>query len=200
MRARPPRPMENPDKIPRRRLRLSSPGGALLLGLGVLVLLAIVAAASRAHHTPGGHSGIHRAPAAVGDYLFSIFAVLMVGTALALVWFVLTERDLLAERHRNQGGTFRALAIVLGLALFAAVFVRFNGQIRGLRGSTSGGSGLSGQLRTTSTPTQPAENEAAPEFKWLPVFLAGSGALMVLGVIGARSIARSRRGIEESFL
>ncbi len=199
MRARPPRPMDNPDKTPRRRLRLSSPGGALVLGLGVLSLLALVAAASRAHHTPGGHPGIHRAPAAVGDYLFSIFAVLMVGTALALLWFVLTERALLADRHRSRGSNLKALALLLGIALFAALYVRVHGQIRGLGGSSSSGGGLSSQLRTTSTPTQPGR-EAAPEFKWLPVFLAGSGALVVLGVIGVRSLTRSRRAIEESFL
>ena len=199
MRARPPRPMDNPDKTPRRRLRLSSRGGALVLGLGVLSLLALVAAASRAHHTPGGHPGIHRAPAAVGDYLFSIFAVLMVGTALALLWFVLTERALLADRHRSRGSNLKALALLLGIALFAALYVRVHGQIRGLGGSSSGG-GLSSQLRTTSTPTQPGQREAAPEFKWLPVFLAGSGALVVLGVIGVRSLTRSRRAIEESFL
>src|SRR6266511_894804 len=108
MRARPPRPMDNPDKTPRRRLRLSSPGGALVLGLGVLVLLALVAAASRAHHTPGGHAGIHRAPAAVGDYLFSIFAVLMVGPALALLCCVLTERALRADRHQGRGSNRKA--------------------------------------------------------------------------------------------
>ena len=200
MRARPPRPMDNPDKTPRRRLRLSSPGGALVLGLGVLVLLALVAAASRAHHTPGGHAGIHRAPAAVGDYLFSIFAILMVGTALALLWFVLTERALLADRHRSRGSHLKALALLLGIALFVALYVRVHGQIRGLGGSSSSGGGPNSQLRTTSTPTQPGQREAAPEFKWLPVFLAGSGALVVLGVIGVRSLARSRRAIEESFL
>ena len=42
--------------------------------------------------------------------------------------------------------------------------------------------------------------ERAPEFKWLPVVLASGGALVALGVVGARSLRRERRGLEESFL
>ena len=74
----------------------------------MLVLLGLVAAASRAHHTPGGHGGGHTPPAAVGDYLFSIFAVLVVGFALVLIYAWLTERDVLVAHHQNQKGTLRA--------------------------------------------------------------------------------------------
>jgi NADH:ubiquinone oxidoreductase subunit 6 (subunit J) len=190
--------MGKPNDIPRSRLRPSSPGRALLLGAAVVALLGVVAAASRVHDTPGGHAGIHRPPAAVGDYLFSIFALVMVGAVLGLLYFVFSERSLLAERHRNQGGTFKALAVLLALALLAAIFVRVHGQIRGQNAQNS--SPLTGKLPSTSTLPAQAGREPSPEFKWLPVFLAGGGALVVLGAIGARSLARSRRGLVEDFL
>ena len=53
---------------PTQRFRPRSPGGLLLLGLGLLVLLGFVAAVSRAHHTPGGHAGVHSPPSGVGDW------------------------------------------------------------------------------------------------------------------------------------
>jgi hypothetical protein len=190
--------MSRPDDIPRSRLRPSSPGRALLLGVAVVALLAVVAAASRVHDTPGGHAGIRRPPAAVGDYLFSIFALVMVGAVLALLYFWLSERSLLAERHQNQGGTVKALAILLTLALFAAIFVRVHGHIRGQNATSS--NPLTGTLPSTSTLAQRAGPEPAPEFKWLPIFLAGGGALVVLGAIGVRSLARSRRGLVEDFI
>jgi hypothetical protein len=190
--------MGKPNDIPRSRLRPSSPGRALLLGAAVVALLGVVAAASRVHDTPGGHAGIHRPPAGVGDYLFSIFALVMVGGVLALLYFLLSERSLLAERRRNQGGTFKALAVLLILVLLAAVFVRVHGPIRGQDAASS--NPLTGKLPRTSTLPAQAGPEPAPQFKWLPVFLAGGGALVVLGAIGVRSLARSRRGLVEDFL
>jgi NADH:ubiquinone oxidoreductase subunit 6 (subunit J) len=190
--------MGKPSDKPGSRLRPTSPGRAFLLGLALLALLAVVAAASRVHDTPGGHAGIHRPPAAVGDYLFSIFALIMVGAVLALLYFWLSERSLLAERHQNQGGTAKALAVLLALALFAAIFVRVHGELRGQNASSS--SPLTGKLPSTSTLAQRAGRVQGPEFKWLPVFLAGAGALVVLGLIGFRSLARSRRGLVEGFL
>jgi NADH:ubiquinone oxidoreductase subunit 6 (subunit J) len=190
--------MGKPNDIPRSRLRPSSPGRAFLLGVAVVALLGVVAAASRVHDTPGGQAGIHRPPAAVGDYLFSIFALVMVGAVLALVYFWLSERGLLAERHQGQAGTVKALAVLLTLALLAAVIVRVHGQIRGQNAPSS--NPLTGTLPSTSTLAQRAGREPAPEFKWLPVFLAGGGALVVLGVIGARSLTRSRRRLVEDFV
>jgi hypothetical protein len=189
--------MSDSKDNPRSRLRPSSPGGAVLLGLAVLALLAVVAAASRVHDIPGGHAGIHRPPAAVGNYLFTIFALMMVATALGLVYFWLSERSLLAARRQNKGGTAKALAILLALAL-VAVIVRLHGPILGRDGSSS--NPLAGQLPRTATPANTAGRRPAPEFKLLPVFLAGAGALVVLGVIGVRSLARSRRGLVEGFL
>jgi NADH:ubiquinone oxidoreductase subunit 6 (subunit J) len=190
--------MGKPNDIPRSTLRPSSPGRAFLLGLAVLALLGVVAAASRVHATPGGHAGIHRPPAGVGDYLFSILALLMVGAVLALLYFALSERSLLAERHKNKGGTVKALAFLLALALFGALFVRIHGHIRGHNAPNS--NPLKGKLPSTATLARSARGAPTPEFKWLPVFLAGGGALVVLSVVGVRSLARSRRGLVEGFL
>ena len=44
----------------------------------MLVFLGLVAAASRAHHTPGGSAGVHSPPSGVGDYLFTIFLLVVV--------------------------------------------------------------------------------------------------------------------------
>jgi hypothetical protein len=190
--------MSKLDDIPRSRLRPSSPGRALLLGVALVALLGVVAAASRVHDIPGGQAGIHRPPAAVGDYLFSIFALVMIGVFLGLVYFVLSERSLLAERRRKQGGTYKALAVLLALALLGAIFVRVHRQIWGQNATSS--NPLTGKLQRTSTLTDQAGRDPAPQFKWLPVFLAGGGALVVLGAIGVRSLARSRRGLVEGFL
>jgi hypothetical protein len=166
--------------------------------VAVVALLGVVAAVSRVHETPGGHAGIHRPPAAVGDYLFSIFALVMVGAVLGLVYFALSERNLLAERRQTRGGSFKALAVLLALAAGAALFVRVHGQIRGQNATSS--NPLTGKLPRTSTLPDQAGRDPSPQFKWLPVFLAGGGALIVLGAIGVRSLARSRRGLVEGFL
>src|SRR5712692_11885353 len=103
--------MEQPTPPRTSRSRLTSPGGLLAIGVGLLVLLGLVVAASRAHHTPGGHAGVHQPPSGVGDYVFSIFAVLVVSGGLFLLYLWFSERDLLAEnRRRRQGkGTYKAL-------------------------------------------------------------------------------------------
>ena len=191
---RAPPPMTKDNHSPRRYLRPSSPGRALLLGAAVLVLLALVAIASRAHDTPGGHGGGHTPPAAVGDYLFSIFAVLFVGFALVLVYAWLKERDVLVEHHQSQKGTLRTVTFLLAFALAAALFVRVHGELRGAR-TPDLGQGAGGRTTGAKRP----DRERAPEFKWLPVVLASGGALVALGVVGARSLRRERRGLDESF-
>src|SRR3954447_20516800 len=95
------------------RLRPSSARGAVLLGAGLVVMLALVAVASRSHDTPGGRPGIHEPPRGVGNYVFSIFVVMAVLTSLALVWFWFSSRDLLAEHHRNRTQRGRARSALL---------------------------------------------------------------------------------------
>src|SRR5947208_1760541 len=107
--------MEQPPPTRSSHPRLTSPGVLLALAIGLLVLLGLVVAASRAHHTPGGHAGVHQPPSGVGDYLFSIFAVIAVSGGLFLLYLWFSERDLLAEnRRRRQGkGMYKALFLLL---------------------------------------------------------------------------------------
>src|SRR5437660_458447 len=83
----------------------------------------VAVAASRAHHTPGVHAGVHQPPSGVGDYLFSIFAVIVVSGALFLLYLWFSERDLLAEnRRRRQGkGMYKALFLLLLILAVAPV-------------------------------------------------------------------------------
>jgi multisubunit Na+/H+ antiporter MnhB subunit len=181
------------------RLRPTSPLGVLLLGGALLVLLGLVAAASRAHQIPGSHAGVHQPPSGVGDYLFSIIALLAVCGALVLFYIWFSERDLLARQRTRKGGTIRALAVVLAFALLAALIARFHVHFGDAlnrlanRNLTGGAKSLKGLGHSKGQPTP-------PEFKWLPVFIATAGGLSVLGVIGVRSIRRSRLGLREAYL
>jgi hypothetical protein len=188
--------MDDQDDIPRRTVRHFTPGRAVALGIGVLVLLGLVAAASRAHHTPGGHPGAHRPPSGVGDYLFSILTVLMIGGLLGLVYLVVKEREALVQQHAAKRGPIKSLAILLVFAFLGAIFLRIHGHVGPHR--------LGGQapaLTTPKTPALPGGNvERAPRFEWLPVLLAGGAAAAVLGVVGVRSLRRSRTPLVDEFL
>jgi len=190
--------MNEENDSSRSRVRLSSPGVALMLGLAVLALLGLVAAASRAHHTPGGHAGIHRPPAGVGDYLFSIFAVVFVGGALGLVYIWLSQRDVVAQRRQSQKGMSKTLIFLLAFALFASLIIRFHVHLR-IPGSRGAG-GVPGRASDSPLGRLPENGEATPEFKWLPVLIATGSAVAVLGVIGVRSLRRERRGLADAFL
>src|SRR5437870_11201210 len=114
------------DRAPA-RFRAVSPRAVVALGVGLLVLLGLVAAASRAHHTPGGHAGVHQPPSGIGDYVFSIFALFLVATALFFLYLWFSERDLLAQKRQTQRGSIRLLILLIVFALIASVFVRFHG-------------------------------------------------------------------------
>ena len=189
------RTMEEHDDTPRRTVRPFSPGRALVLGIAVVVFLGIVAAASRVHHTPGGHPGGHRPPSAVGDYLFSIFAVVMIGGLLGLVYLVVEEREAFAQQRLARRGPTRALAFLVAFALLGAIFLRFHGHI--------GARGFFGHRPTAAAPTTPnvpGGSERGPKFEWLPLLLAGGAAVAMLGVVGVRSLRRSRAPLVDEFL
>jgi hypothetical protein len=175
----------------------------LLLSAGMLVFLALVAAASRTHHTPGGRAGIHSPPSGVGDYLFTIFLLVVVAMFLFLLWLWFSERDMLVQQRKRQSGSMRILVLFGAFALLVAL----------------GGGPLSKALRDLGVGTRTSENgnklsgkpakalekaqqqKAAansPRFEWLPVFVATAAGLAVLGFIGVRTLRRERRGIAES--
>jgi Domain of unknown function (DUF4129) len=176
------------------RLRPISARGAALLGIALFVLLALVAVASRAHETPGGSPGIHEPPRGVGNYVFSIFAVLAVTMFFVLVWFWFSERDLLAEHHRKQTsrGLMRALVLLVLLALVFALASRLD-FLREWRQRTDNAKVHPGQPTSSDKKkkTGPASPEP-PDFKWLPVFIATGTGMLLLGFLGLRSARRAR--------
>ena len=186
------RPIEQP---PTRlaRLRPSSPLGAVALGCALLALLALVAAAARAHHTPGGRAGIHEPPRGVGNYLFSIAAVLAVAVALFILYLWFSERDLLAEAHRKRQkrGMHRALTFIIVVALVLSLASRLHlwrGRAAKQDQSKVNPGNPSNQKRK---PLGPA-SARPPEFKWLPVFIATAAGVVLLGFIGVRAMRRQR--------
>ena len=174
----------------------------VLLTAGMVLFLALVAAVSRAHDTPGGRAGVHSPPSGVGDYLFTIFLLVVVAMFLFMLWLWLANRDILAQQRQREkrGGTTRLLVFLLALGLVAAVLShahKFDP-----RGSKVDESRLHPGGQATKA-LQDAQKKKAvangPQFKWLPVFMATTAGLIVLGVIGVRSVRRERRGLAEDY-
>jgi Domain of unknown function (DUF4129) len=198
--------MEPPTPRRSSRSRLTSPGGLLASGVGLLVLLGLVVAASRAHHTPGGHAGVHRPPSGVGDYAFSIFAVLLVSGAFFLLYLWFSERGLLAEnRRRREGkGMHKALVLLLLFGLLATLVARWGSHFRFLSSwrhrhppalVQPGAPGTS-QVQTPSGRLA----ERPPKFEWLPVFIATASGVTLLGFVGARTLRRTRGELAARFV
>jgi hypothetical protein len=168
-------------------------------------MLALVAVASRSHDTPGGRAGIHEPPRGVGNYVFSIFIVMAVATMLVMMWYAFTSRDLLAEQHRRRTTRGRArsafvfifVALVFALAMRANIFKEFSERFQRNNGSVRGGQPTDTNKKK---PADPGDTAQAPEFKWLPVFFATAGAMVLLGFIGVRSARRERAGVLEPYL
>jgi hypothetical protein len=177
-----------PNRSPLRPARIA------LAGVGLFALLALVAAASRAHHVPGTSGGIHQPPRGIGNYLFSIFAVLAIGATLALLYLWFSERDLFvqARKKKQSRGAYKAIVILLLIGFIAALLARFWG-IRPLFGHRPTlGNSLMGP-RAHGTPSKPLHGQPTPPtFQWLPVVIASAAGLALLGYIGVRGMKRAR--------
>jgi hypothetical protein len=195
--------VDKPNDTQRSRLGLRSPAGLFLLGAALFVLLALVAAVSRAHHVPGGHAGSHAPPAGVGDYLVSIVLVMMLAGFGALLYVWITERDAIVQTRGRRGkkGTYKALVILLLIGLVASLLARshFN-QFRHLGGNGAANIGPGGALAKLKQKTLRSGGERTPNFEWLPVFVAGAAGMVILGYIGVRTLRRSRGELLESHL
>jgi hypothetical protein len=200
---RTPRPLDKPSDTQGSRSRLRSPGTLLLLGVALVVVLGLVAAVSRAHDTPGGRSGIHSPPSGVGDYVFTIFAIVLVGTAAVLIYFWISEREALAALHRRGGkkGTYRALVFVLIIGLTAAIVTRTGGLHLFNRGTSETQKQIGGQ-RAPSPKKKPRGPNVSqpPHFEWLPVIIAGGAGFAILGFVGMRTLRRERGLLLEQYL
>src|SRR5438034_3067313 len=198
MRGAPEPPVEKPTDTKTRRLLPRSTGGLLLLGAGLVLLLGLVAAVSRAHHTPGGRAGVHSPPSGVGDYLFSIFALLAVAVTLFLIWLFFSERDVLVSQRKRGPGSTRALVFIILFAFIAAGITHFSGLRRHASSSSLGNLQGGKNAKALKREHELKANQRAPEFKWLPVFIATAAGLAVLGFVGVRSLRRERRGLLEA--
>jgi hypothetical protein len=200
MRVLPPRPVDKPNDTPPNTSRLRSPLGLLLLGAGLLVLLGLVAAVSRVHDTPGGSAGIHSPPSGVGDFLFTVFAIVLVAGLLFLIYLWYSERDLLAQAHhkRQKKGTYKIIGLLLLLGLVPVVANRLHpwGQRNPGDPAAKIAPGSAGKNKTKP---QKANTSSPPEFQVLPLALATAGGLIVLGFIGVRAMRRSRAHLAEQF-
>src|SRR5262245_26440284 len=183
------------DNRPQQRRR--STLVVLLLAGGMILFLALVAAVSRAHHTPGSRSGIHSPPSGVGDYLFTIFVLIIVAMFLFLLWLWLANRDILAQQRQRQqrGGTTRMLVFLMALALFAAVLSRVHKTPFG-RGTQDSSKVVPGNSAKALQKAQQLKRQnRGPHFEWLPVFIATAAGVAVLGFIGVRSVRRENRSL-----
>jgi len=186
-----PRKDTRPEHRPRSTLRV------LALSLGMLVFLSVVAAVSRAHHTPGGRAGVHSPPHGVADYLFTIFILFMVAGFFFSIWIWFQNRDVLVQHRMQRTRSSRALISLMALALVAALIARTHpfGIGAGAKSRINVGKSteeLLNRARQTGSPRR-------PEFQWLPVVVATAAGFVVLAVIGVRAARRERRGLAESY-
>ncbi len=201
--------MDDHEAQPRfARLRPTSPTGVAALAVLLLALLGLVASVSRGHRTPGSSAGIRQPPSGVGDYVFSILAVVVVCGGLFLLYLWFSERDLLVEeRRRRQGkGMYKGLAFLVLLALVAALIAHFHVRFGGALGRL--GHRAPAQTSPGRRLKQLAHDHAQPsppKFQWLPVLVASGAGVVLLGFIGVRRIRRSnnelleRHALEQEF-
>jgi Domain of unknown function (DUF4129) len=183
-----PREDTSPPQRPRSARRV------ILLAAGMLVFLGLVAAVSRSHDTPGGRAGVHSPPRGVGDYLFTIFLLVVIAMTLFMIWLWFSERDMLVRQRGNQRSSMRLLAFLAIFALVAAGRTHLRDLGIGADKSTEPGRAGIGKAQKEKRKAA----AAAPEFKWLPVFIATAAGLAVLGFIGVRTLRRERRGLAET--
>lgn len=170
----------------------------LTLTLGMLVFLSLVAAVSRAHHVPGGRSGVHSPPHGVTDYLFTLFVLLMVGGVLFSIWIWWETRDMMVQQRRRKRRSSRGLISLIAFALVAATVARTHPFGIGGKSSTAG-LNFGKSTREILQGAKQTGTPRTPEFKLLPVVVAAAAGLVVLGVIGVRSARRGRRGLAEEY-
>ncbi len=98
----------------------------------------------------------------------------------------------------------RSLIVIFGLMLVIALLARFGVIHRfhwfGSRSSTLGKTHYGLHPKAAKNLASQRGKERAPQFKWLPVFIATAAGMTLFGFIGVRAIRRSRRGLDAAFL
>jgi hypothetical protein len=173
----------------------------LLLSGGMLVFLGLVAAASRTHHVPGGSAGVHSPPAGVGDYVFTLFLLVVAVGFVFLIYIWFSERDLLAQAHRGRQkkGTYRALILLfIILGVFPVLRSRFH--VFQHRQKVAQSTIHGGKHRPAKQKPKPLGAHRPPRFEFLPIAIATAAGLVFLGYLGVRSMRRERTPLVEQHL
>jgi hypothetical protein len=88
--------------------------------------------------------------------------------------------------------------MILGIALIASILSHFHHLgVPGRHKPHAQTAKPLGQHTKSKTRKLPSGAGSAPQFKWLPVFVATAAGLVLLGVLGARSMRRARLGLDE---
>jgi MFS family permease len=154
---------------------------AVYAALALVVLLAVVALASRGHAPPAGGGGQTRAPVQI---LFDIVFTLGLVAGIAMIVLIAFVRAAATERQRTVN--FRSIVIIaIGAAVFMIAAVSY-GQYMSDRGRGLGGAAGASLSGTRDTAVERAKD---PQFQW--PFALGTVALLVAAL--AVMILRERR-------
>lgn len=176
------------------RVRLEgrgAPGRPALLGLGVLLALAVVALASRAHSPTGGGGRVrHVSGELLFEYLFlfalagALIVVPLVGRAF---WTAGRERAL----PERKNWMVRVFAMVAAVTVVMAILLGFR-----LLPSWDGSSSPPGRTPTISTTVAGSGSAQQPRrarVDWLPAAVVGS--ILLVAALIAAGVMRSQRTV-----
>jgi hypothetical protein len=165
----------------------------LLVGVALLVLLAIVALASRSGF---GHASASRPTPGYVSWAMSVFLVLFVLAIPFAAWLYANQQRHVERTQRSyQARVARSLAILFAIMLLglAAAWLRRSGHLPNLATflSTSSGGRHAGGLNHSAAPY-------SPSFKW-PVLWATIGVVAATG-IGLFWLGRRRPPLEQDVI
>ena len=163
---------------------------AVPLGLGVVALFALVAAATRGHSTGTGQTG--HASASEISYLISTYLVIAAATVGFVLFLLLTRRAPLPQHRRRSDVRSLLFFVVMFALVFALVQLRHLHPRHGL---------IKNPPQAFHSPTpQQLQKRAGKKtpplyFSWLPLIVLGSlgGAAVLAGVV----IRKRRPGFRE---
>lgn len=168
---------------------------ALYIGVGLCVLLAVVALATRGTRPSGGDASSDRAlPGNLFDYMFTVSILLAIGMVLILAW-LRAQSGPEARKKWSGRQMFLFMVTVAGVcaaAVMLSEFLRENPEsplAKLLNRETA-------PVATTGAEGRPIRSRQ-PEFEWPAVLIAG--ALVAVG-FGVYRVGRRRRPQEERTL
>ena len=151
----------------------------LLVGIALTALLALVAVASRGQDF-GRSDGAARSepPTVIGDYLFTLFAIMMpIGTVLLIVALMIGRRQRMLTR---QGSTAKS-ALILLLVVAAVSLIAVAAAER--YGDAPKPQGIPASAERAATALKELDQERRElEFRWLAAVVVGG---VLVGIVAA---------------